>query len=234
MDRELNSVKAKVLSQDNLAFAQKMNDERIRSFIDKAGYVTNLPANVTPREFLHRIFPSCTSSVLELVWLGTGGCMEQTIGQLASMSKPSYVPELNPMHMLHPSFQDTIHRSHLYLPQFLQLNVGVMEKMDRRIRVQNSTDSSTALRAFYDREKELGLVCQRFGRGNHSAKENSPLNDEYNKTIRSDVKEQDEDGNDEPEQSSRVTGMVRLHADSDNKTKVPLKFSVAALLGEMA
>lgn len=229
LDRELNGVNAKPSPQSEFTFGQKMNDERIRSSIDKAGYVRNLPENVTPREFLHRIFPLCSSSVLELVWLGTGGCMEQTIGQLATMSKPRHMPETNPTHMMHPSFTDSVHRSQLFLPQLLHLNF--VEKINRSGLVQNAFNSNMTLQALYERERKLNLFNQQLTRENDSAKGNSSLKHE-DKHIGQ--REESDAENEDEQVILPSSGLVRPHVKSDTGTKVPLKFSVAALLGELA
>ncbi|KAK7100201.1 hypothetical protein V1264_023190 [Littorina saxatilis] len=47
-----------------------------------------LLGNLSPREFLQRIFPSHNPNVLELVWQGCGGNLERAIEQLASGIKP--------------------------------------------------------------------------------------------------------------------------------------------------
>ena len=47
-----------------------------------------LLGNVSPRDFLQRIFPSHNPNVLELVWQGCGGNLERAIEQLASGIKP--------------------------------------------------------------------------------------------------------------------------------------------------
>ncbi|XP_050400861.1 doublesex- and mab-3-related transcription factor 2, partial [Patella vulgata] len=46
-----------------------------------------LLGNMTPREFLQRIFPTHNPNVLELVWQGCGGNLEKAIEQLASSMK---------------------------------------------------------------------------------------------------------------------------------------------------
>ncbi|KAL8617986.1 hypothetical protein ACOMHN_058070 [Nucella lapillus] len=51
-----------------------------------------LPGNLNHREFLQRIFPGHNPNVLELVWQGCGGSLEQAIEQLASGIKPTSAP----------------------------------------------------------------------------------------------------------------------------------------------
>ena len=48
----------------------------------------SLLGNLSPRDFLQRIFPSHNPNVLELVWQGCGGNLERAIEQLASGIKP--------------------------------------------------------------------------------------------------------------------------------------------------
>nr|KAG5686242.1 hypothetical protein BaRGS_031722 [Batillaria attramentaria] len=52
----------------------------------QAGKSRALLGNMTPRDFLQRIFPAHNPNVLELVWQGCGGNLERAIEQLASVS----------------------------------------------------------------------------------------------------------------------------------------------------
>ena len=69
----------------------------------------NLPTNLSPKEFLSRLFPAVNPSVLELIFQGCGGNLEKTIEQLAAQTNMAFSNKLQGVGKqapspIHPAF----------------------------------------------------------------------------------------------------------------------------------
>ncbi|XP_041359971.1 doublesex- and mab-3-related transcription factor 2-like [Gigantopelta aegis] len=94
-DKELEMVMLEREQQAEMLKRRNSGDPVPNTASMEAAEKYRLLGNLTPRDFLHRIFPTHNPNVLELVWQGCGGNLERAIEQLASGMKSDQIQALS-------------------------------------------------------------------------------------------------------------------------------------------